>query len=337
MKKAIAIFIVLLMCTVQSVALCDAHDVSIFDFVNVYETPATNPSLTDDELTALTAAPGDKYETEYATYTLEQLAYDGCNTYMMVSVVPKSDSTLLMSGYMYEPGDTCFLEDSDVCETFEEKAQRDNSTIIACGVNIDLSDGAICALGSLASEKYFADGSMLLELHFAFNESSEAPREMNVTIEEGEYGTDSAVYSWSLSFAPTASTQTAHSDVNQAATDLVYIDYAELMRSDIGALLCVHGHFADEISESDLETITSLDFNCEYTDDSIGTISSGLMCYDKHGNEMYIEDITGGESFVFMCMQSAGTELADSVNLTINDCSTGETLGEVQVELTALK
>lgn len=205
MNKTIALLLALLMCIAQPVCagLADENVVSVFDFVNAYDKPTTQSTLSDAELAALTSAPNDVYETERAKYTLKQYAFDGCNVYLLVEVAPKADDVLLMSDYMYEPTDPRMLEDSEVTETFEQKAARDGQKIIASGIGVDITDPKIAYFGSNASEKYFSDGTMLLELEFVFREDmADAPRGIDIRIREYEYGAEWEEYAWPITITP---------------------------------------------------------------------------------------------------------------------------------------
>ena len=263
MKNLLGILLAILICLTQpaQMAFAGVGDVMIFDFINTYDKPVTQSTLSADELAALASAPGDVYDkAECATYTLKQVAFDGCSAYIMVEVTPKSEDVLLMSDYMYEPGDTRPLEDSDVSETFEAKAARDKQSIIVSGIGVDILNPELEHVGSSASEKYFSDGSMLLYLEFAFKESmGDVPRSIDIRIRECEYGADYNEYMWPISLTPTAQIKTAQAQVEQSvAGGRMIVESITYKRSEIGAIMNISGHLGEKMSADDIDFITEV-------------------------------------------------------------------------------
>lgn len=84
MKRWMLVLLVAALCAAQisGVGMADGAKGTVFDFVNVYDKPTTQSTLSASELLALTRAPNDRYETACATYTLKQYAFDGCNVYL---------------------------------------------------------------------------------------------------------------------------------------------------------------------------------------------------------------------------------------------------------------
>ena len=322
MKKWQGILLAILVCLTQPafIAFADAGDVTVFDFINVYDKPVTQSTLTAEELAALTSAPGDVYDgAEYAAYTLKQLSFDGCNAYIMVEVTPKSDDVLLMSDYMYEPGDPRPLEDSDVSETFEEKAARDRQNIIVSGINVHVDNPELEHIGSSASEKYFADGRMLLCLQFAFKESmGDAPRNIDIRIRECKYGADYNEYTWPLSLTPTTQIKTAHAQVERSVADgKINVESITYKRSAIGAIMNISGHLGDKLSKDDIDFITALEATADFDD----------------GENIYFEEATGGETFLITLSMGAGKQPAQSVRIAFKNYETGERMDEFSTEL----
>ena len=64
MKNLLGILLAILICLTQpaQMAFADAGDVTIFDFINTYDKPVTQSTLSADELAALASAPGDVYD-----------------------------------------------------------------------------------------------------------------------------------------------------------------------------------------------------------------------------------------------------------------------------------
>lgn len=338
MKNLLGILLAILICLTQpaQMAFADAGDVTIFDFINTYDKPVTQSTLSADELAALASAPGDVYDkAEYATYTLKQVAFDGCSAYIMVEVTPKSDDVLLMSDYMYEPGDTRPLEDSDVSETFETKAARDKQSIIVSGIGVDILNPELEHVGSSASEKYFSDGSMLLYLNFAFKESmGAAPRSIDIRIRECEYGADYNEYMWPISLTPTAQIKTAQAQVEQSvASGRMIVESITYRRSEIGAIMNISGHLGEKMSADDIDFITALEADVNFGDDTIGVTGGGMMCFNAEGENIYFEDAMGGETFLITLSMGAGKEPAQSASIAFKNYETGERMDEFSTEL----
>ncbi len=338
MKNLMGILLAILICLTQpaQMAFADAGDVTIFDFINVYDKPVTQATLSADELAALANAPGEVYDkAECATYALKQVAFDGCNAYIMVEVTPKSDDVLLMSDYMYEPGDTRSLEDSDLSETFEAKAARDKQSIIVSGIGVDILNPELEHVGSSASEKYFSDGSMLLYLEFAFKESmGDAPRSIDIRIRECEYGADYNEYMWTISLTPTARIKTAQAQVEQSvAGGRMIVESITYKRSEIGAIMNISGHLGEKMSADDIDFITALEADVNFGDDTIGVTNGGMMCFNAEGENIYFEEAMGGETFLITLSMGAGKEPAKSASIAFKNYETGERMDEFSTEL----
>ena len=338
MKNLLGILLAILICLTQpaQMAFADTGDVTIFDFINTYDKPVTQSTLNADELAALAGAPGDVYDkAECATYTLKQVAFDGCSAYIMVEVTPKSEDVLLMSDYMYEPGDMRPLEDSDVSETFETKAARDKQSIIVSGIGVNILNPELEHVGSSASEKYFSDGSMLLYLEFAFKESmGDAPRSIDIRIRECEYGADYNEYMWPISLTPTARIKTAQAQVEQSvAGGRMIVESITYKRSEIGAIMNISGHLGEKMSADDIDFITALEADVNFGDDTIGVIGGGMMCFNAEGENIYFEEATGGETFLITLSMGAGKEPAQSASIAFKNYETGERMDEFSTEL----
>ncbi len=336
-KKLVLVLLAVVLCAAQisGIGMADSANVNVFDFVNVYDKPTTQSTLDTSELLALTCAPNDVYETDCAAYTLKQYAYDGCSVYMMVEVAPKSADVLLMSDYMYEPEYTRLLEDSDLSETFEQKAARDGQRILVSGIGVDVTNPELAYFGSDASEKYFSDGTMLLGLQFAFKENrTDAPRGIDIKIREYEYGTDWEERIWPVVLTPTAHAAEGFAQLDQPVADgLMNTESVALLRSEIGAVLYINCRIAEEASAADRERIDSIGVEAQFDDDTIGSIYSCVWCLNAQGEPIYAEQAAGGDR-VIVCMKlGAGTKPAESVSILFHDYSADEDMSGFWAEL----
>lgn len=337
MKRWMLVLLVAALCAAQisGVGMADGAKGTVFDFVNVYDKPTTQSTLSASELLALTRAPNDRYETACATYTLRQYAFDGCNVYLMVEVAPKSADVLLMSDYMYEPEDTRLLEDSDLSETFAQKAGRDGQRIIVSGIGVDVTNPELAYFGSEASEKYFSDGTMRLGLQFAFKENRiEAPRSIDIKVREYEYGADWEDQQWTVELTPTTHAAEAHAQLDQPVADgLMTAESVELLRSEIGAVLYITCHVAEQASAADLERLNSIDVKAQFGDDTIGSICSVVQCFNAQGEPIYTEQATGGDRVIICMKLGAGTAPAESMHALFHDYSTDKDMSGFSTEL----
>lgn len=337
MKLWVHILLAAALCAAQisGVGMTDSANGNVFDFVNVYDKPTTQSTLSASELLAMTCAPNDRYETACATYTLKQYAFDGCSVYLMVEVAPRSADVLLMSDYMYEPEDTRLLEDTDLSETFAQKAARDGQRIIVSGIGVDVNNPELAYFGSEASEKYFSDGTMLLGLQFAFKENrADAPRSIDIKIREYEYGADWKDQRWPVELTPTTHAAEARAQLDQPVADgLMTAESVELIRSEIGAVLYITCRIAEEASAADMERLNSIDVKAQFDDDTIGSICSVVQCFNAQGEAIYTEQAIGGDRIKICMKLGAGTAPAESVSILFHDYSTDKDMSGFSTEL----
>lgn len=337
MKRLVLVLLTVVLCAAQipGIGMANSANVNVFDFANVYNKPTTQSTLHTAELLALTCTPNDVYETDCAAYTLKQYAYDGCSVYMMVEVAPKSANVLLMSDYMYEPEDTRPLEDSDLSETFEQKAARDGQRIIVSGIGVDVTNPELAYFGSDASEKYFSDGTMLLGLQFAFKENrTDAPRSIDIKIREYEYGADWEEQIWPVVITPTTHAAEARAQLDQPVADgLMTAESVALLRSEIGAVLYINCRIAEEASAADRERIDSIGVEAQFGDDTIDSICSCVWCLNAQGEPIYAEQATGSDRVIICMKLGAGTKPAESVSILFHDYSADEDMSGFWAEL----
>lgn len=325
--KTVAVSILLLV-LLSAHGLAEDGRKGLFDFINAYSTPVTQPDLTPNEQEALMMHPEITIETQYAKYTVTDAAFDGRVLYVLVEAVPCED-VLLISGYGYEDADQIIYEDGESGgETFAQRAWCENKKLIVSAISSAYTADEIGLEGESYSEAFYSDGRMQLYGRIPIREY--APHfDGQIKICEAVYGEPLSEERIDLRIDTTAHMEKGVWE-GELSAGLLTVTKVVFNRSEIAASVWITARVKETLSETEAEKACFLEV---MTPDSI-EFSSGYYIMNAQG-DMQWENPTGGESLLFVMSVVVGEALPDSMTFAIRNYDIKEILGEFSVPLAA--
>ncbi len=298
----------------------------LFEFINMYETPFAQANLTQEEQQALIVHPGSMVETQYATYTVTDAAFDGRLLHVLVHVIPKQD-VLLISGYGYDDAMPIWYEDGEANgETFAQRAERENKKLV---VSRMLSGHTIDEMGLEGDsyvEAFYLDGTMQLYGRIAMKEYTPV-FDGKLKIEEALYGEEFIDTELDLFIEPTACFEKGVWQGELHAGPLT-LTRVELNRSEIGASLWVYADVKKTLTSKEAEQVSAL----EALTPDVKSFAGGYYIMNEQG-DMYYGNPVGGEIVLFVSYVGAGDALPEQLTLALCNYLSNEVFGEFTVPI----
>lgn len=266
-------------------------------------------------------------ETRYAHYELTQAAFDGSRAYVLMRVTPLDDADVLMSTYLWS--DTDVIPGTD--ETFAQRAARTGGRIIMAGIGYPGYCAGMDVLDQAAmSERYEADGLMLLFAEYTLAVPATGPVEQMLRIQDCVWGAaqyDTADIEFELS--PTVPLRRVERDIELEFAGGM-LTGVQLRSSELGTYVCAQGQVDMDVTRAEVETLNTATLTLlNASGEQLPTLGGGVQFTGADGE--YVAQPEGGGSVILEAYAPADASLTDGVALELLDYAADAVLARYEL------